>query len=133
MAVVSSPLVYQMRGCEKVPIRLGLVTIGALIMSMPPWVVRTVGPILGQVPADLPETTFAAAALTSTAGALVWVVKQVVSGKLVHRDPATATAKLADVLEESNRLQKEGLRREQVLTQILLQHGVIDERATRAD
>lgn len=64
-------------------------------------------------------TVIPAAALTATSGALVWVVKQIVGGNLVHRDPAEAIAKLADALDRMNDIAEKGLEREKLLTSLL--------------
>jgi len=45
-------------------------------------------------------TVVPATALTATSGALVWVVKQIAAGNLVHRDPAAAEAELAKAASE---------------------------------
>ena len=66
------------------------------------------------------ETVIPAAALTATSGALVWVVKQVVSGNLVHRDPAAATTKLAEALQQSNKIAERALERENVYAKLVL-------------
>jgi hypothetical protein len=57
--------------------------------------------LLGQVSGDgsTLDTFISGGALTSTAGCLAWVVKQIVSGKLVHRDPETATRQLSEALQ----------------------------------
>lgn len=44
-----------------------------------------------------------ATALTGTSGALVWVVRQIVSGKLVHRDPASDAEENRKALEASTK------------------------------
>ncbi len=65
------------------------------------------------------EFVIPAAALTATASAFVWLVGLLASGKLVHRDSATATADLARALERSNLIAEEAMSREDRLLDIL--------------
>lgn len=74
-------------------------------------------------------TIIPAAALTGTSGALVWVVKQIVGGNLVHRDPeraleevARATHAAAKAAAEAARVAEQSLEREDRLFGILT-HG----------
>lgn len=66
------------------------------------------------------STIIPATALTGTSAALVWVVKQIVGGNLVHRDPAAASAKLTEVLARSNDLAEKSIEREKFLTDFIL-------------
>lgn len=69
---------------------------------------------------DAVSTIIPATALTATSGALVWVVKQIVAGSLVHRDPATAEIKLVEVVEKLATLTETGQRNEKVLHDLLI-------------
>lgn len=53
--------------------------------------------------AETAQQLIPAAALTGTSAALVWVVKQIVSGNLVHRDPQNDAANNRKALEASTR------------------------------
>ena len=69
---------------------------------------------------DTVTTLIPAAALTTTSGALVWVVKQIVGGKLVHREPAEAQARLADSLKSVASLAEKSIEREKIYVDLLL-------------
>lgn len=60
-----------------------------------------------------------AAALTTTSGALVWIVKQIVSGNLVHRDPEAAQKALIEALERNVEVIRDAHRREDHLFGLL--------------
>ncbi len=61
-----------------------------------------------------------AAALTATSGALVYVVKKIAGGELVHRDPAAAEAELAKAAVELTKIAGDAIKREETLTQLLI-------------
>ena len=92
----------------EVTVKLAIVTAAALLMSG-----AQAAYALAQTSAGSVEQLIPAGALTGTAGALVWVVKQIVSGKLVHRDPAEATERLTRALESVTSLAERALEREQ--------------------
>lgn len=69
-------------------------------------------------------TLIPATALTATSGALVWVVKQIAGGNLVHRDPAAAEAKLLAIAERLAKVAEDSVKRESTLTSMLVARGI---------
>lgn len=90
-------------------IKFGLVTAFTAALSAGGWLIA-----LAQ--ADLEgtaiNTIIPATALTATTGALVWVVRQIISGTLVHRDPAKASEEMREALEASTKALEGAGRRE---------------------
>jgi predicted aconitase len=84
----------------EVTVKLGIVVIGTMLGSISAYAVQ----LAQTASADTVQQLIPAAALTGTSGALVWVVKQVVGGKLVHRDPAEASERLRVALERAAEL-----------------------------
>lgn len=97
--------------------KVAVSTVAALVSMMATWVMFAAEAVGG---GDLITTGIPAGAISICAGALVWVMKQVVSGTLVHRDPATAEKKLADTSDRLAQLLEESLKREAMLTDFLL-------------
>lgn len=65
-------------------------------------------------------TVIPAAALTATSGALVWVVKLIARGDLVHRDPSTEARQLAEALERTVSVAERAMLREEAYQSFLL-------------
>lgn len=102
------------------PTKVAVASIVTLVSAQATWVnmIFAQQDIAGGATAT---TIIPAAALTGTSGALVWVVKQIVSGNLVHRDPAAASAKLTDVVERNTAAIERAAEREQTLTDLLIE------------
>ncbi len=66
------------------------------------------------------STVIPATALTATSGALVYVVKKIAGGELVHRDPAAAEAEAAKAAADLAAIAAAALKREETLTQLLI-------------
>jgi C4-dicarboxylate-specific signal transduction histidine kinase len=60
-----------------------------------------------------------ATALTATSGALVYVVRLIASGRLVHRDSAAANDRLREALHDATEARKASARREDLLLEAL--------------
>lgn len=105
-------------------LKLAYTTVGALTLAGGGWA-RTVFYQVSDGELSPPSVfgEFAAAgALTATAAALVWVVRQIVTGALVHRD-VTDLAKIAEAhskaLELVAQLVREGHDREKTFVQVI--------------
>lgn len=59
-------------------------------------------------------------AAITTSGALAYVVRMIATGKLVHREPATAEAKLLVLLDKVNETLNETLKREDDYREMLI-------------
>lgn len=99
-----------------VAIKLAAVAAANLALAVGGWVTY----LVAQETEVSAGTLLPAGALTATSGALVYVVRLIASGTLVHRDPAVASSRMIEVVERSNELQQRGLEREQLLTDLLL-------------
>lgn len=115
-----------------VTVRIGLVAAVTLVLNAAGWAYA----LVAQVSADpaivgSPDTVVTATALTGTAGALVYVVRQMASGKLVHRDPATAEKALASALDRISKIAELSLKREDTLYQLLLERSRRGDRDNR--
>lgn len=101
----------------EVTVKLAIVVIGTMLVSISAHVAQLAQSAAAS--ADTVQQLIPAAALTGTSGALVWVVKQVVGGKLVHRDPAEAIEQLRKTLDKSNDLLERAGERENRLIELL--------------
>ena len=79
---------------------------------------------------EVGTTVIPAAALTATSGALVWVVRQIVSGKLVHRDPTVASDELTKTLSAATAALEAGAEREKIVLD-LMREVAYGDRTTR--
>lgn len=84
-----------------VTVEVALIAVCSLLASA----LLSVMAVVTQEPAplDAAQQLIPAATLTATSGALVWVVRQIVSGNLVHRDPAGESKRNRDALEASTK------------------------------
>lgn len=117
-----------MRGL--VTVKIGLVAAASLAMNAIGWAWAMIAQS-DAIASGSPDTIVSATALTGTAGALVYVVRQMASGKLVHRDPATAEQQLSKALEKMTAVAESGQRREDMLHRILVAKSGIDHRGDR--
>lgn len=101
-----------------VPVKLAWIAVGVLGAADIGWMVAIFAQLDGG--SANASTIIPAAALTGTSGALVWVVKQIVGGKLVHVDPAKAQADLKSALDRSSVALAAAADRERALHDILL-------------
>ena len=99
-------------------VKFAYVAAASLIASIGGWLVTLNAQVEGN---SATETIIPAAALTATSGALVWVVKQIVGGSLVHRDPARAETVLAEAVTKLVEVHEASARREETLTNLLLE------------
>lgn len=117
---------HQRRTMDYATIRTSLIAVATLTVLAAQHAAQLAADIIeGAPPAG---SILDAGVLTLVAGALVYVVRQFVSGNLVQRDPAAINAKLVEVIEQTNRLAERALERERLLTEIMLQ-----ERARKAE
>ncbi|MEM9134272.1 MAG: hypothetical protein AAGE88_18130 [Actinomycetota bacterium] len=93
--------------------------VGALVLSIGAWGYTWAAQALETD--TFVDVLLPGSALTACAGALMWLVRLMASGQLVHRDTAEATAKLARALEQSNHIAERALDREEILTDLLTQ------------
>lgn len=84
-------------------VQVAVATAFALVASVAVNLIAVIGQASATGSAEAAQQLIPAAALTATSGCLVWVVKQIVSGNLVHRDPANDAANNRRALEASTR------------------------------
>lgn len=83
--------------------QIGMTTAASLLLAAAVNVLALISQAADGASAETVQQLIPAAALTGTSGALVWVVKQIVSGNLVHRDPASDATKNREALEAATR------------------------------
>lgn len=110
-----------MRGL--VTVKVGFAIVASLAFNVVGWagaVIYQLAQVDATTVSDSPVTVFSATALTGTAGVLGYVVRQMASGKLVHRDPATAEKRLVDALDRLTRITETSLKREETLYRLFV-------------
>lgn len=101
-------------------IKIALVAVVGLALAAGHWIWAGIGQATAS-PTSI-ENLIPAGALTGTAGALVWVVRQIVSGNLVHHEPLESFERMTEALERSNDIAARALEREAVLTKLMMDH-----------
>lgn len=99
-------------------VKVAWVAVGSLTLSAGGWVSVLAAETSND--SNVVESLIPASALSAVSAALVWVVRQIVSGQLVHRDPAQASEALADAVRASVEVGEKSLERERILTELLL-------------
>lgn len=82
-------------------VQVAIATVFALAASVIVNVWALIGQATASGSAETAQQLIPAAALTGTSACLVWVVKQIVSGNLVHREPLADAANNRKALEAS--------------------------------
>lgn len=102
------------------PAKLTIGLVGSLVLA----VVTAVAELYAQATDGTDVGTFASAgALTTTAGALVWVIGLLASGRLVHRDPAKANKALEDQLAKVTDALDQAAKREDTFRELAFKKG----------